>query len=689
MKSDLKAIFSSYSEVLFGSGFWLGILTFSITLVNPSVAIAGLLAVLSAYLFARFVGMHKEFLASGYYTYNPLLVGLSVGDIFALSPLSLSLTVVAGIVAFMVTVVTANIFATYFKLPILSVPFVIVSSCVYLVANRYSNLFVASDNTTPFYIADFGLPIAISGYFSSLGALFFAPSVFVGIVLAIVILIESRILFLLSLIGFYVGAGTRALMLGSTSQAFGDPNSFNLTLTAMAVGIFVIPSARNYLLAIILVAASTLIFDATSILTATIGLPVFTLPFNITALLTIYVLGVVRYPFLAHTLGDNPEKTLETWIASRLRYDCELRSIHLPFAGEWRVWQGFDGRWTHTGSWCHAYDFVITDDEGNNHCDSGDELEHFYCFRKPVLSPIRGTVVKVIDKQPDNAPGQIDETRNWGNLILIQEPRGFFVLIAHFAEETISVTEGAWVERGTPLGKCGNSGYSPQPHIHIQVQLTPKIGDGTAPFTFLSYKIDKTYCAHGLPAESANVEALYIDKRLDKLTTFLLDDSHVFRGVRKGHPDNEVILTVGIAPDGTFYFKSERGRLYFGRHEGTLYFYRVEGDDPWLRMILLACPRMPLAHRPGLTWTDFVPLGIACGGLRLRLARFLASFYHPLAEVRTTQTFCDPHSIATHIQAPHLGIDLHAELKFDADGISRVRLGDWELRKVAHHSEHA
>jgi hypothetical protein len=327
----------------------------------------------------------------------------------------------------------------------------------------------------------------------------------------------------------------------------------------------------------------------------------------------------------------------------------------------------------------------MTDEDGETHCDTGDELEHFYCFRKPVLSPVRGTVIKVINKQPDNDPGQIDETRNWGNLVLIQVPRGFYVLIAHFAEESISVAEGAWVERGTPLGKCGNSGYSPQPHIHIQVQLTPKIGDGTAPFAFLSYKIGSIYYAHGLPAESANVEALYIDKRLDKLTTFLLDDRHVFRGVRKGRPDEEVVLTVRIAPDGTFYFDSGRGRLYFGRHEGTLYFYRVEGEDPWLRMLLLALPRMPLAHRPRLTWSDYVPLGIACSWPRRGLARFLASFHHPLAEVRTSQTFSDPHSIQTHIQARLLGVDLRAEVKFDSDGISRVQLGDCELRKVAHH----
>jgi urea transporter len=686
--TELKAIFSSYSEVLFGSGFWLGILIFAITLVNPGVAIAGLLAVLAAYLFARFVGMHKQFLASGYYTYNPLLVGLSVGDICSLSPLSLTLTAVAGILAFMVTVVTANVFATYFKLPILSVPFVIVSSVVYLVANRYSNLLVAPDNTNPLYIADFGLPITLSGYFTSLGALFFAPSVLVGIVLAIVIFVESRILFLLSLIGFYVGAGTRALMLGSVPQAFGDPSNFNLTLVAMAIGVFVVPAARNYLLAILLVAASTLIYDAASALTATMGLPVFTLPFNLTALLTIYALGVVRYPFLPAALGETPEQTLETWLANRLRYDCELRSIHLPFAGEWTVWQEFDGPWTHTGSWRHAYDFVITDENGQTHRDGGDELEHFYCFNKPVLSPVRGTVVKVINQLEDNAPGHLDETRNWGNLVLIHEPRGFYVLLAHFAEASISVVEGAWVERGTPLGKCGNSGYSPQPHIHVQVQLTPKIGDPTAPFTFLSYKLGKTYHAHGLPAESANVEALYIDKRIDKLTTFLLDDRHVFRGVRRGHADEEVTLRVRIAPDGTFYFESERGRLYFGRHEGTLYFYRAEGDDPWLRLLLVASPRMPLAYRPGLTWDDHLPVSAACSGLRLSLARFLASFRHCFAEVQTSQIFSDPHTIHTHIYAPRLGIDQRAELSFDSEGISRVRLGDRELRKVARHSEH-
>jgi urea transporter len=45
-----------------------------------------MVAVLAAYGFARFIGMGAAFLESGFYTYNPLLVGLSLGYLFKLTP---------------------------------------------------------------------------------------------------------------------------------------------------------------------------------------------------------------------------------------------------------------------------------------------------------------------------------------------------------------------------------------------------------------------------------------------------------------------------------------------------------------------------------------------------------------------------------------------------------------------------
>ena len=55
---------------------------------------------------------------------------------------------------------------------------------------------------------------------------------------------------------------------------------------------------------------------------------------------------------------------------------------------------------------------------------------------------------------------------------------------------------------------CGNSGYSPQPHIHIQVQATEEIGSQTIPFSFFGYTISGKFYANNLPEENEIIESL-------------------------------------------------------------------------------------------------------------------------------------------------------------------------------------
>lgn len=57
-----------------------------------------------------------------------------------------------------------------------------------------------------------------------------------GGALAALILIRSRILFLLAALGYAVGASVRYGMLGSPAKAFSDPLNFNFLLIAMALG---------------------------------------------------------------------------------------------------------------------------------------------------------------------------------------------------------------------------------------------------------------------------------------------------------------------------------------------------------------------------------------------------------------------------------------------------------------------
>ena len=104
------------------------------------------------------------------------------------------------------------------------------------------------------------------------------------------------------------------------------------------------------------------------------------------------------------------------------------------------------------------------------------------------------------------------------------------------------------------------------------------------------------------------------------MTSFVLDDLHEYEVWRAGKPIDRFSLHVKIASDGTYYFETERGRLYFGKYDGTFYVYRVDGDDPYLRQLFLALPRLPLAYKPRLAWCDFVPLRVATSGIRRSLA---------------------------------------------------------------------
>ncbi len=219
MKPLLHAVFRSYAEVFFLQGGIVGFLLFVITLLNFRLGVAGFVAVLAAYAFARLLGMGKVFLESGFYTCNPLLVGLSVGHLFQLNALGLFFCVAAGVLTLLITVAMANVFTTYLRLPLLSLPFVVVSSLVYMASLRYGNLLAAPAHQPAWLANDLGLPLALAGFFKAFGALLFTPSVIVGAGLAALILSRSRILFLLAALGYLVGTTVRHWMLGSATKA--------------------------------------------------------------------------------------------------------------------------------------------------------------------------------------------------------------------------------------------------------------------------------------------------------------------------------------------------------------------------------------------------------------------------------------------------------------------------------------
>jgi urea transporter len=683
LKSSIETLLTGYSGIFFLNSRLAGICLLLVTLVNPNIAGAGLLAALSAHLFGRFIGMDRSLLRLGYYTYNPLLVGFSVGSLFRLTPATILLVVAAGIFTLVVTVTLAHLFIVYLKLPVLSLPFALTSATIYLAASRYTNLYVGSLNSAPWNLLDLQLPEGIAGFFKALGAIFFLPHVAPGLALALILLFSSRIILVLAVAGYATGTAITALMVGSYQQALAGTSHFNSMLIAIAVGgIFLIPSVQSMVLAVIAVVVSSIILQAADVIAASYGIPVLTFPFNLVSLSFIFVLGLVHFPLTTKVSKATPEETLDWHLANRSRYQGSERSLALPFAGAWTVWQAFDGEWTHKGDWKHAYDFIITDRDGNSSRNGGGALTDYYAFGKPILSPVRGRVIKVLNDLPDNPIGKVDKQHPWGNLIIIQDERNFYLEISHLARQSIAVKEGDMVERGSLLGKCGNSGYSPQPHIHIQVQQNETPGSPTLPFSFAGYKTCGRFYSNNLPREGSIVEPMLPDQKLDLTTAYMLDDRYSFEVLQNGRKVDDLTLVVKAAPDGVFYFDSGRGRLYFGKHETTLYCYQLEGNDPYLRSIFLALPRMPLGYQDNLEWHDHLPLEVVVQGWRKKLIQSLSVFYHGVSQTQGVFIFGNKYCIDGRLTSAVLKRTQQTHVELDEGvGLKTIKTHAFEIRR--------
>jgi urea transporter len=657
----------------------LGILL--ITLLNYNAGVSGVIAVLSAYLFARFMGMKSTFLSTGYYTYNALLVGLAIGFLFQISLLSLPLIIIAACLTMIITATAAKVFSDLFRLQILSVPFMVISTLVYLSAGSFTNLFVNALYAQPSLLHLDFFPLWFSGYLTSLGSIIFMPNEVTGLLIATLLIFNSRILFFLSVAGFALGVGLYAVFTGSLDGSLNNMSNFNYILIAMALGgVFNIPSLKSYGIAMIAVATATLVASAGQVFWSQYGLPIFTLPFLLITLSFVYIIDLFTPEIRTKLYIGTPEQNLEHFCTNQKRFITDQATISLPFKGTWLVWQGFDGKWTHRGEYKYAYDFVKTDKAGATYSGPGSLLTDYYAYAQEVLSPVHGRVIRVINHFPDNIIGSTDIQNHWGNEIIIEGDMGVVVKIAHFAYDSIFVYEGQTVMAGSVIGLCGNSGNSPQPHIHIQVQDTILFHAITKPFVFVNYNYLGNFNLFGLPPENTNITHCEFDLYHDQLTNFVLDREFKFNIYKDEELVDRRVLKVSMSDFGMYYFETTHGKLYFGKEYGNFYFYSVEGTDKVLQMMYLALSTMPLSNLLDMKWTDKIKNSMVLKPLQ----QFFASLLNSLS-IHKVQTEVEYHSmdighIRGKITNKFFDIDMDTSVKFDPIiGFKEIKINNYTI----------
>lgn len=605
---SMSAIVKSYSDLFFLKGIWVGLAILGLTLLNPNLGLSGLFSVFIAFLVARFLGYHQSFIESGIFTYNALLVGLSIGQLFSFSWLTALYIAIASSITLLLTISLMDVFSRFFRLPILSIPFIIVSSLIYLSAARFTNLYVNElYETGHIEFLSNTFPLWINGFLKSMGAIIFMPDPLVGIIILLMIALYSRVLFVLAVIGYYFGIVLQSFFMGSFTIAFLDLNAFNYPLIAMALGaVFNIPSIKSFFIAMMGVAGATVLIKSIDVFWSQYGLPVFTLPFIFITLVTVYTLGLVQYPFRPIYFKETPEKTARFFYLQKIRFP-QVPTLTLPFLDAWTVYQGFNGKWTHKGVWQYAYDFVKQDAYGKTYAEDGTQLEHYYCFAAPVSSPAYGTVVYIENSQPDNPIGTVDNVNNWGNYVIIALADGCYIGLCHLKQFSVLVHAGDAVVPYQVIGYCGNSGYSPEPHIHMQYQTTSFLTSQTLPFTFRGViQSQAHYLSFATPEEGKGVEPAISQLFYQQCTGFILDEVLSFDVWFKGDLIETVQFVVKMAFDGTFYFERNSSYLYFGQTDTQFLFYSLDGNDPYLKLLNLALPSMPLTFISKGEWQEVV-----------------------------------------------------------------------------------
>ncbi|WP_254863456.1 M23 family metallopeptidase [Halovivax gelatinilyticus] len=220
-------------------------------------------------------------------------------------------------------------------------------------------------------------------------------------------------------------------------------------------------------------------------------------------------------------------------------------SYRLPFEGTWTVVNG-SSELEHSHSWGYvnqryAYDFVVTDADGRSRPEgSPPRVDAYYCYDEPVLAPAGGVVVDAwdADSEPNRAGGFSHPLKREiaGNYVTIQHAPDEYSVLAHLVPASVTVDVGDRVERGQPVGRCGHTGNSSEPHLHFQVQDHPDFAlSAGRPIAFDHVALDAP-TADALPA-TGGLDALSVDSATtsDEQTVERHERVHIEVGQRVRH----------------------------------------------------------------------------------------------------------------------------------------------------------
>lgn len=630
MRTFIETILYSYAQIFFSNRRWIGACVLTATFVSPIIGIFGLLGAILSTLVAYGLKYNHQRIKTGFYGFNGILFGAAGAYYCELTPLYVGFICVFIVVTFFASTALEHYLASAFNLPGLSLPF-IVSLGIFLTV--IGNFAWIQYKTNSVHAGLFeALPEYVRLYFHSFGYMLFQTGALAGVIIALAILFFSRVLFVNSIIAYALNYLLVTLLFADPTPALYIQTSLNAILVAFALGGSLIIVSRKTILLIGLATVISMIFHIFfSRVFGVHGLPIFVLPFNIVVLATIYSLKFRQEQsdlVLLYFAPGSPEENYYYHQNRKSRFD-KFRYVfpELPFFGEWKVSQGINGAITHKTDWRHAWDFVIVDESGKEYGGEGLSPEDYYCYNTPVVAPLDGEVVRIVDGTPDNGINNPNLKTNWGNSIILNHGQGLYSSLSHLKPKSFEVSKGDHVQKGQTLARCGNSGRSPVPHLHFQFQLTDRLGERTYLFPLSQYfrkNADQTeLCTFDYPQENDLVRNIETHSTIRKAFDFRIGQEFEVSWTLSGEHYVEQ-WEVKVDSLNSVYLESSRGTIaYIYPKEKVFFMANVVGSkNSALYYFYLLAISVPLGYGERLRWSDVFPISLTIG----KSVRFISEF---------------------------------------------------------------
>lgn len=660
-----NTILHSYSQLFFSLNKLFAVILILVTFFDIKIGFVGFLSVILINIFAVVAGLNKQSVEQGIYGFNALLLGIVLGFTYQFNTGFWILFFISVLFLLVATVWLEGFFAKE-QIPFLVFPFLLVywttttsaQSFKYVlpdINHLYGYTSIAPLQHSLYYqfthfLDTFTLPAIFTAYFKTLNGIFFQDTILGGLFISIGLLIHSRIAFSLSIIGFAAAYLSFRLLGADTNLLTYHLLGSNFILMAIAIGSFyIIPNVYSYIIVILLTPILMMLLFFIQKVLFVLQLSGFTISFSILVTMFLYFLHqrwLQKYLQLVTIQYYSPEKTIYKHISSVNRFENkQLSKIALPFFGTWKVSQGYSGKITHLEDWSNALDFVIVNEQNKTYKNTGTQKEDFYCYNKPVLAPMDGTVHSIVNTTDDNDIADVNTQKNWGNTIIINHTNGLFSQISHIKKDSFKVNVGDYVSKGTALATCGNSGRSPEPHIHFQMQQSPKIGAKTIAYPiayFIEQKNNKQQLKISeIPTENTLISNVETTSLLSNALNFIPGKKIKFKDEAGNTTEWEVFTD---AWNRTYiYCEQTQSYAYFTNDDTMIYFYDFEGDkDSLLFYFYLAFYRILLGYYEEIHIEDQLPLI----HFNSKIINFVQDIFAPFylftnAKYQSTFTFTD------------------------------------------------